>query len=132
MIGAFYGIGINRWSSTENIWEGAFALIASMIITIMGAAMLRVSKLQDKWRAKLGRALEAKKGSKTGTTGQRFKLWCERNAMFLLPFITVIREGVEAVIFIGGVGLGFPPTSIPLAVACGFAAGALIGFLIYK
>lgn len=132
MIGAFYGIGLDRWSSTENIWEGTFALIASIIITIMGAALLRVSKLQDKWRVKLGKALEAKQGSKTGTAGQRFKLWCERNAMFLLPFVTVLREGVEAVIFIGGVGLGFPGTSIPLAVACGFAAGALISFFIYK
>lgn len=132
MIGAFYSIGINHWSTTEEIWEGVFSLIASIIISIMGAAILRVSKLQDKWQVKLKKALESKKGSHTGGKRQRFKMWCEKYAMFLLPFITVLREGLEAVVFVGGVGLSLPATSFPLAVVCGLAAGALIGFFIYK
>ena len=132
MIGAFYGLGLDTWSQTEDIWEGVFSLIASIIISIMGAALLRVSKLQDKWRVKLAKALEAKHSTKQGNRAHRFKVWCEKYAMFLLPFITVLREGLEAVIFIGGVGLGLPATSFPLAVICGLAAGALIGFFIYK
>lgn len=101
----------------------------------MGAALLRVSKLQDKWRVKLAKALEDKdttKGAKKGTLRSRFKQWSEKYAMFMLPFITVLREGLEAVVFIGGVSLGLPATSFPLPVVVGILCGSLIGFFIYK
>ena len=52
--------------------------------------------------------------------------------MFVLPFITVLREGLEAVAFVGGVGIGMPASSFPLAVFCGLLAGIFIGYLIYK
>ena len=98
----------------------------------MGAALLRISKLQDKWRVKLARALESKDSASHGSAGTRFKIWCEKYAMFILPFITVLREGLEAVIFMGGVSLGLPATSFPLAVFSGLAIGCLVGFFIYK
>lgn len=133
LIGAFYGIGKDLWSGTEDIWEGSFSLLAAIIITIMGAALLRVSKLQSKWRVKLAKALEAKDSTKKrGSLGTRFKTWCEKYAMFMLPFITVLREGLEAVVFIGGVSLGQPATAFPLAVVSGLAVGCLIGYLIYR
>ncbi|KAF2461833.1 plasma membrane iron permease [Lineolata rhizophorae] len=131
MIGAFYGVGRDTFAPTENIWEGVFGIIACLIISLIGAALLRVSKLQDKWRVKIAKALEARDTTK-GVSGGRFKRWAEKYAMFLLPFVTVLREGLEAVIFIGGVGLGFPATAFPLAVICGLGAGALVGVLIYK
>lgn len=34
MIGAFYAIGLDAWSKTEDLWEGIFALVASVIITV--------------------------------------------------------------------------------------------------
>lgn len=131
MIGAFYGAGKNAFAGTENIWEGVFSIIATLIISLMGAALLRVSKLQDKWRVKLARAIELKDAT-GGLSRGRFKRWAEKYVMFLLPFITVLREGLEAVIFIGGVGLGMPATAFPLAVVCGLAAGCLVGYLIYR
>ncbi|OQN96010.1 hypothetical protein B0A48_18001 [Cryoendolithus antarcticus] len=132
MVGAFYTLQKNTFAGTEDIWEGVFGIIASIIITIMGAALLRVSKLQDKWRVKLSQALDKKDRDMKGSAGSRFKQWCEKYAMFLLPFITVLREGLEAVVFIGGVGLGLPATSFPLAVICGLGAGCLVGYLIYR
>ena len=133
LIGAFYGLGKDKWSGTEDIWEGSFSIFASLVISIMGAALLRVSKLQDKWRVKLAKALEVKGSTKQrGTLRVRFKLWCEKYAMFILPFITVLREGLEAVVFIGGVSLGLPATSFPLAVVAGFACGCLVGYFIYR
>ena len=107
-----------------------FALLASIIITLMGAALLRVNKMQDKWRVKIAKALETKDSSLP--VKGRFKRWAEKYAMFLLPFVTVLREGIEAVLFIAGVGVGLPATAFPLAVLCGLGAGALVGFLIYK
>ena len=106
--------------------------MASIIITLMGAALLRVSKLQDKWRVKIAKAIEAKDNNRGKSTGTRFKIWLEKYAMFTLPFITVLREGLEAVVFIGGVSLGFPASAFPLPVILGIAAGVLISFLIYK
>ena len=131
MIGAFYGFGKDHFAGTEDLWEGVFGLIAAIIITLMGAALLRVSKLQDKWRVKLAQALESK-DKVQGSAGTRFKRWAEKYAMFMLPFITVLREGLEAVVFIGGVSLGLPATSFPLAVICGLGVGCLIGYLIYR
>lgn len=52
--------------------------------------------------------------------------------MFLLPFITTMREGVEAVVFVGGVSLGLPGTEFPLPVITGILAGLLVGYLIYR
>lgn len=98
----------------------------------MGAALLRVSKLQEKWRVKIARAIEAKDSNRRGSAGGRFKLWLEKYAMFTLPFITVMREGLEAIVFIGGVSLGFPANAFPLPVVVGVIAGTLISFLIYK
>jgi high-affinity iron transporter len=131
LIGAFYGLRKDRWSNIELIWEGTFSLLASLIIAIMGAALLRVSKLQTKWRVKLARALEAK-DNRTEKAGKRFKNWCEKYAMFMLPFITILREGLEAVVFIGGVSLGIPAVSIPLAVVTGLAGGVVVGYIIYR
>jgi high-affinity iron transporter len=124
-----YTVGNNAFEKAENIWEGVFAIIASVIITVMGAALLRVSKLQDKWRMKIRKVLEEKDSK---PVGGRFKRWSEKYAMFILPFVTVLREGIEAVLFIAGVGVGLPATSFPLAVVCGLGAGGLIGYLIYK
>ncbi|OCT50135.1 Plasma membrane iron permease [Cladophialophora carrionii] len=131
MIGAFYGIGTDSWGSAEDIWEGVFALVASIIIALMGAALLRISKMQAKWKVKLAKALEAK-DNKHARFGNRFKAWAEKYAMFLLPFITVLREGIEAIVFVGGVSLGVQASSIPLPTVCGLLAGCAVGFLIYK
>jgi len=132
MIGAFYGLGKDIFSKTEDLWEGIFGILASVIITLMGAALLRVSKLREKWRVKIARALELRNRGTGGTFGNRFKAWAERYAMFVLPFITVLREGLEAVVFVGGVGIGQSASAFPIPVFTGLLAGIAIGFLIYK
>lgn len=134
MIAVFYTVGKDAWSGTEAVWEGVFSLVASIIISIMGVALLRVSKMQAKWRVKLAKALEAndKDIARSGKLGVRVKAWCEKYALFILPFITILREGLEAIVFIGGISLGLPASSIPLAAIVGLACGFLVGFLIYK
>lgn len=34
MIGAFYRLGVDAWAQSEGLWEGIFALVASVIITV--------------------------------------------------------------------------------------------------
>jgi high-affinity iron transporter len=142
LIGVFYGVGSNKFANAEYYWEGSFGIIASVIITLMGAALLRVSKMQEKWRVKIGEAMRKEETSRKALNWkermqERFKPgWFKRSlgkyAMFWLPFITVLREGIEAVIFIAGVSFSAPATAVPLPVILGLLAGALVGFVIYK
>ncbi|UZJ55061.1 hypothetical protein CBS101457_004381 [Exobasidium rhododendri] len=53
-------------------------------------------------------------------------------AIFIIPFITTLREGLEGVVFIGGVSLGLPATSIPLPAIVGIFCGLLCGFIVFK
>lgn len=55
-----------------------------------------------------------------------------RTTLFTIPLITTLREGLEGVVFIGGVSLGLPATSIPLAAIVGLALGLSTGFIIFK
>jgi high-affinity iron transporter len=131
VIGTFYTVGQNRWESSEKIYEGVFALLASLIITIVGAALLRVGKMQEKWRVKLAAALEAPVGTKGGFGG-RVRRLSEKYFMFFLPFITVLREGIEAIVFLAGVSFQAPATAVPLPVVIGLLVGILVGYLLYK
>jgi high-affinity iron transporter len=91
----------------------------------MGLAMLRISNLQKKWKIKISQIMEERQTK--GFAGKSRKY-----AMFALPFITVLREGLEAVVFVGGVSLSEPASSIPLAVVVGILCGAIIGYFIYR
>ena len=128
-IGTFYSLGKDIWSNSEDLWEGIFCVIATILISIMGVAMLRVNKMQEKWRVKLARALlDPPKDKK-----DRYKIGylTKKYCMFILPFITVLREGLEAVVFVGGVGLSSPATAFPIPVITGLLAGGLVGYLLY-
>jgi hypothetical protein len=43
----------------------------------------------------------------------------------------MLREGLEAVVFVGGVSLGQSADSIPIAAIVGIICGLLYGFVIY-
>ncbi|RFU33811.1 hypothetical protein B7463_g2575, partial [Scytalidium lignicola] len=113
LIGAFYHLGRDHWASTEYYWEAAFSILASIIITLMGAALLRVSKMQEKWRVKLAKALQKKSAEEEEITG-------------------ILREGIEAIVFVAGVSFSAPATSVPLPVFVGLAAGSICGYVIYR
>lgn len=131
IIGAFYTLGKDVWVSSEYNYEGAFSLVASIIITIMGIALLRVSKMQEKWQVKLAKAMEEPIQIRNSRYGC-FKRFVEKYAMFALPFITVLREGIEAIVFLAGVSFSAPATAVPLPVVVGLLAGILVGYLLYK
>lgn len=131
VIGTFYTVGVDHWSQSELYYEGAFAIVASIIITVVGAALLRISKMQEKWRLKLASSLDGPM-IKTGGRFGWLARFTEKYAMFVLPFITVLREGIEAIIFVAGVSFTAPATAFPLPAIVGLAAGSLAGYLLYK
>ena len=138
VLGAVLILGIlgaaDSVGGAEDIWEAAFSLVASIVITIMGAVLLRVGKMQDKWRLKLALAMDARaKGETPGTGGflEWVRYMSQKYALFILPFITVLREGFEGVLFVVGVGIGLPASAILLSVAAGILLGCFVSYLIY-
>jgi len=111
------------WKKSEAIWEGTFSLIASILIFVMGIGMLKLNRAKAKWRIKLEHAFDGQGNRGEGRTGK----W----ALFLLPLVTILREGMEAIVFVGGVSLGQSATSIPIAAITGIVCGLICGFLIY-
>ncbi|KAJ2961501.1 hypothetical protein NQZ79_g3314 [Umbelopsis isabellina] len=125
-IAVWYTVASDLWANSEDIWEGSFSLVASILITVMGLAMLRTEKMQDKWKIKLAKSMEAQAGK------QDLKTRTQRYAFFILPFITVLREGLEAIVFLGGVSLGEQAKAIPIAAIMGIVCGCLVGYLLYR
>jgi high-affinity iron transporter len=106
----------------------------------MGISMLKLDRAKAKWRIKLLHAFEGQSEfypslmyicveffladvDGSARTGK----W----ALFLLPFVTVLREGLEIVVFVGGISLGQSATSIPIAAIVGIVCGLICGFIIY-
>lgn len=142
ILAMFYIIGKDFWSVTEHYWEGTFSLLASIIISVMGIKILRVSKMQHKWKRKLSMLINQSNYIGTVVRHQstnpdlsgKVSNFSEKYAMFILPFVTTLREGMEAIVFIGGIGIN-ENTSI-LAIFNSFATalmlGSLIGLLLYR
>lgn len=120
----FYTKLQDLWAKTEDAWEGAFSLLASGIILAMGIAFLKLEGSSAKWRVHLSHAFRKGDGDRSGRGG--------KYALFLLPMITVLREGLEAIVFVGGVSLSESAKSIPLAVVVGLMCGGLVSYFIYK
>lgn len=136
-IAVFYTKLNDLWAQTEQLWEGIFCLIAAILIFLMGIAFLKMDRSRIKWRYKLAAAFDSStknyelndpnanevsaKGGKTG-----------RWALFLLPLITLLREGLEAVVFVGGVSMNTSARAIPLPTVIGLIAGFAVGYLIYR
>jgi high-affinity iron transporter len=102
-----------------NYLTGIFSLIACIMIFVMGITMLRMDRAKLKWKRKLEKAFDNisnKPGSmdvdssiwedmkfwKTNKNAASDAKW-EKWALVILPAITVLREGLEAVVFVGGV-----------------------------
>ncbi|KAF7790000.1 hypothetical protein EIP86_000948 [Pleurotus ostreatoroseus] len=123
-IAVWFTKAADLWAKSEDLWEGIFELIACIMIFVMGVTMLKMDRAKAKWRIKLQKAFQGQHVDAKAQSGK----W----VLFVLPLITVLREGMEAVVFVGGVSLGQPATSIPLAAIIGLICGLACGFLIYE
>ncbi|GAA5992726.1 hypothetical protein JCM11641_004867 [Rhodosporidiobolus odoratus] len=130
-IAVFFTTLSDLWSATEEIWEGVFSLIACIIIFVMGLTMLRIDRSKLKWKAKLAGAFDGKVDQKALSSKDKREARSSKWTLFILPLVTVLREGLEAVVFVGGVSLGQSAKSIPLAAIVGIVCGLIIGYLIY-
>lgn len=141
-IAVWFTQAANLWTNTEDLWEGVFSLIAALMIFPMALTMLKMDRAKAKWSIKLSRALVQHGKSRldshfsytehaTLTAKEDKEARTGKWILFVLPLITVLREGMEAVIFVGGVALGQPATAIPIAAIVGIICGLICGVLIY-
>ncbi|KAG7913963.1 hypothetical protein KL927_004942 [Ogataea polymorpha] len=146
-IAVFYLVGSDLWSVAERVWEGVFSIVSALIIAVMGMALLRINQLQSKWKWKLGAALNENEEemlhdfqdepmsdylTKSVKVRAKLRKFTRKYALGILPFVTTLREGLEAVVFVGGIGVNQPISSFPLAIVTGALAGTGIGVALYK
>lgn len=131
-IAIFYHIGSDLWSLSEHYYEGILSIVASVIISVMGLFFLRMGKLREKFRIKLASIIYSDSGKLFKDNSDKAVKFSEKYAFFILPFITTLREGLEAVVFIGGVGIDQPLTSIPLSMLMAVCISGLFGYYFFK
>ncbi|KAH9816728.1 iron permease FTR1/Fip1/EfeU [Melampsora americana] len=140
------------YGNSEELWEGIFSIVACCMIFIMGITMMRMDRAKVKWRLQLSKAFDQGYLSNSeqeklvkprkidliksifalGTANEDRSTRSSKYLLFFLPAATVLREGLEAVVFIGGVSLGQPASSIPIAAVTGIGLGMIIGYVIYS
>jgi high-affinity iron transporter len=52
-------------------------------------------------------------------------------ALFIIAFTAVLREGIESVLFLAGVGVDTPWKAIPLGGIVGAILGLALGYLLF-
>lgn len=151
IISIFYTLGHDLWQQNEHMFEAVMSIFASVVISFMSVIFLRIGKLQEKIRMKMTKAIynlstvnikdmktdpleEAvdNTSQKSITFKQKLLRITEKEAIFFLPFITALREGLEAVVFLGGVGIDSPITSLPLSMISAALVSFTIGRFFYK
>ncbi|TPX35995.1 hypothetical protein SmJEL517_g01855 [Synchytrium microbalum] len=148
---AFWVLGQDVFGNSKAVWEGSFQAIAAILLTFLAFAMLKVSHLYHKWEAKIHKAAhEALKkpdffGLEDETNGTSSSSHQHINSLAKLPrksffreysfgilsFTIVIREGMESVLFLTGVGQS-DPISLIIPGVVGFILGILVGYLVWR
>lgn len=123
----YYTVAKKAWDNSEALWEGILGLIAVVLITLMAFSMIRVDTWRAKWERKLTKVTVEALNRERDVQSKKSKY-----ALFLIPFTVVVREGVEAVIFLGGIGLEGSGTAYPIPAVVGALCGVLVGYLLYK
>ena len=63
LIAVWFTEATDLWQKFEELWEGTFSLLASILIFFVGVAMLKMDGAMAKWRTKLRDAFEGKGSS---------------------------------------------------------------------
>ncbi|KAJ3317441.1 hypothetical protein HDV06_001556 [Boothiomyces sp. JEL0866] len=127
----WYRYGENVWEKNELLWEGCLGVVSSLFITITAFAILKTQYLKEKLNRKLQSRIDNAQAQNTGVDTYD-ELKSTVFMFFWISFLSVVREGLEAVVFMGGVAVSEPPASIPIAAVCGLFVGLFTGYIIHK
>lgn len=128
----YYKAAQNLFSGpNQMLFKGIVSWIACLMITYLAFTMLQFFGWEDKWKRKLDiiaakqlkqaeeqAAASAKAACHAAATEEGLSVelesvqdfespkerWMTKNAFFIAIFLTVVREGLESVVFLAGVG----------------------------
>ncbi|KAI9223487.1 iron permease FTR1 family-domain-containing protein [Blastocladiella britannica] len=133
---AFQVFRVDVWGSGhfEQLWQGIFKTVALVMITFLCFTMVKAEYWQLKWEHKLRSAARAALGDCTAASADAAGLHGARQrwAMFILPFTVVVREGLEALLLLGGTAASASAKSIVIPAVTGSATGLAIGWLVWR
>ena len=118
---------------SASVFEGILSTFGSTMVTLVSFKLLKFSDLEGKWEAKLkSRGAEVLNSAVSGvlTESEMEQVAGTNTEIFLVIFTTVVREGLETAIFIGGVGAGALWTSLPMSAFVGVVLGMGTGLAI--
>ena len=133
-VAMFWAASQNLFSGySRSVFEGILATFGAVMVTAVSFKLLKFSGLEAKWEAKLrsrgATALNTKVNNDL-TPEEIEEITGSNTTVFLVIFSTVVREGVETAMFIGGVGAAVSWRSLPLPSFVGIVLGLLTGFAI--
>ncbi len=99
----------------EEIFEGIIMLLGAFLLTTMILWMMRQRNI----------AVEIEQKVAAGLTKSK------RIGLFFLVFISILREGLESVIFLSAASFASPNNNLPGALA-GFILAALLAYLLFR
>ena len=108
LAGGFSGRG-------EELFEGVTMLVGAALLTTLIFWMARKTDISGELEARVRREM-----SRAGRIG-----------LFLLVFVSVLREGVESVIFLGAARIASPENNL-VGALLGIAAAAALGLLLFR
>mmetsp|Transcript_7852 Transcript_7852/g.14445 ORF Transcript_7852/g.14445 Transcript_7852/m.14445 type:complete len:342 (-) Transcript_7852:245-1270(-) len=103
---------------SQNYLTGVLSLFAAILIGFVANSLGNVMAIHQKYANKMTQAVRENALSKS--------------SIIFLSFTTVLREGVETIIFFIGIGAAFPPESLPLPSVLGAVIGVIIGVALYR
>ena len=101
------------------IFEAIMSFLACIMVTFVGAMMIKLAQLKEKFEEKLGEQVDIALAGKN------------KYALHVLTFTAVFREGIESTVFLAGVGVRTAPQAIPIAGICGVLVGVMLGYLLF-
>ena len=128
----FYILGKDVFGDAEPLWEGLLQVLACVMLTWLAFKMLNMNRLITKWEEKISKSSsEATLNVPKDPLDSQKSGFKATYAFGLLSFTIVLREGLEAVLFIAGVGSN-EPLSLVIPSIVGLLLGLLVGWLLYK
>ncbi len=100
--------------ATEQLFEGTTMLVGAFLITFMILWLMKQERIAAKLREKVGVEVSEQ----------------HRFGLFLLVFVSVLREGIETVLFLGAASFAGEGYSIMGSLA-GIIAAVFLGFLLF-
>ena len=124
-IGLFYHLRKNLFDddAEQEKFEGAVGLFAAALLTFLAFSMSRVLAWYMKWEGRLLGAIGA-----SDALSNRSSRW----SIYFLVVSSILREGLESVLFIAGIGASQEAESIPIPALLGLIVAIAVGVLMFR